>query len=197
MALGWEMANNDLPAFDSTVLGIGISIFLIWWVIRGRTISSHTDKETAPLKWYTFSRCVRIPLGVIILLSAVLQLFTTSNTFPVYIKGLSVGSNIYTFSNTSKAIVTTAECIQKHLMKGCFLYRTGGDEFMVLCPKNTANMKQLHKMIDLIYKAMEQTPYRCSIGMAEYRKGENFNSLCARADEEMYRIKREWKKKGN
>lgn len=96
-----------------------------------------------------------------------------------------------------KAIVITAECIQKHLMKGCFLYRTGGDEFMVLCQKNATNMEQLHKMIDLIYRTMEQTPYRCSIGMAEYRKGESFNSLCARADEEMYQIKREWKKKNS
>ena len=34
-------------------------------------------------------------------------------------------------------------------------------------------------------------------GLAEYRKGESFNSLCARADEEMYRIKREWKKKNS
>ena len=96
-----------------------------------------------------------------------------------------------------EAIVTTAECIQKFLMKGCFLYRTGGDEFMVLCPKNATNLEQLDKMVDLIYEAMEQTPYRCSIGLAEHHKGESFNSLCARADEEMYRIKREWKKKNS
>lgn len=34
-----------------------------------------------------------------------------------------------------KAIVTTEECIQKRLVKGCYLYRTGGDEFIVLCTK--------------------------------------------------------------
>jgi len=94
------------------------------------------------------------------------------------------------------AIVTTAECIRKNLLKGCYLYRTGGDEFMVLCPKHTATMEQLKEMMQKVYKDMKQTPYRCAIGIAEYRKGENFNNLCARADEHMYEMKMEMKQQG-
>lgn len=93
------------------------------------------------------------------------------------------------------AIFMTAECARKCLIKGCFLYRTGGDEFMVLCPKHVASLSQLQTMIDAISEEMKKTPYRCSIGMAEYREGESFNALCARADEAMYQRKTEMKEK--
>jgi len=92
------------------------------------------------------------------------------------------------------AIFTTAECIRKNLLKGCFLYRTGGDEFMVLCPKHAASMEQLKHMMENVYEEMKQTPYRCAIGMAEYRQGESFDNLCARADEAIYQIKAELKR---
>ena len=92
------------------------------------------------------------------------------------------------------AIYTTADCIRKNLLKGCTLYRTGGDEFMVLCQKNTATMEQLQSMVENIYAEMKKTPYQCAIGMAEYIEGESFNSLCARADEAMYQKKAELKK---
>ena len=91
------------------------------------------------------------------------------------------------------AIYTTAECIRKNLLKGCTLYRTGGDEFMVLCQKNAATIEQLQAMINDIYEDMKKTPYQCAIGMAEYIEGESFNSLCARADEMMYQKKKELK----
>ena len=93
-----------------------------------------------------------------------------------------------------EAIYTTADCIRKNLIKGCTLYRTGGDEFMVLCQKNAATVEQLQAMIENIYAEMKKTPYQCAIGMAEYIEGESFNSLCARADEAMYQKKAELKK---
>lgn len=87
------------------------------------------------------------------------------------------------------AIATTAECIHKHLLKGCSLYRTGGDEFMVLCPKHAATLEQLQTMMNKVYKEMKTTPYSCAIGMAEYMTGETFDALCARADKAMYEAK--------
>ncbi|MBP3608791.1 MAG: diguanylate cyclase [Lachnospiraceae bacterium] len=93
------------------------------------------------------------------------------------------------------AICTTAECIRKHLRKGCFLYRTGGDEFMVLCPKQAVSLAQLQEMIEDIFEEMRKTPYRCAIGMAEYHQGEEFETVCARADEAMYADKAEGKRR--
>lgn len=92
------------------------------------------------------------------------------------------------------AIVTTAECIRKHLIKGCYLYRTGGDEFMVLCPKHSATIEQLQEMMNHVYEEIKTTPYRCAIGMAEYMTGETFDALCARADEAMYEVKEKIKR---
>lgn len=92
------------------------------------------------------------------------------------------------------AICITAECIRKNLLKGCFLYRTGGDEFMVLCPKHGADLQQMQDMIERIYADMKTTPYRCAIGMAECRPGESFDALCARADDAMYEMKMKLKK---
>ena len=88
------------------------------------------------------------------------------------------------------AIYTTAQCIQKHLRKGCYVYRTGGDEFTVLCLRQMTSIAQIESMIQSILSEMEKTPYRCTIGMAEYREGESFSSLCARADEAMYQEKK-------
>ena len=48
-------------------------------------------------------------------------------------------------------------------------------------------------MISCIHAEMEKTPYRCAIGMAEYRLGESIEGLCARADEDMYRNKKDSK----
>lgn len=94
------------------------------------------------------------------------------------------------------ALCTTAECVLKHLVKGCNLYRTGGDEFMVLCTKQNMTPELLKTVRDNVYEEMKQTPYRCAIGIAEYRPGESFNSLCARADADMYEMKTELKKQG-
>lgn len=85
-----------------------------------------------------------------------------------------------------EAICITAECIRKNLEKGCFLYRTGGDEFAVLCTKNAFTLEQGAIMITKIREDMGKTPYSCSVGMAEYQEGESFDSLWARADENMY-----------
>ena len=92
-----------------------------------------------------------------------------------------------------KAIITTAECIRKNMLKGCYVYRTGGDEFMVLCPNHSVTIVQLREMMQRVYEDMNLTPYRCAIGIAEYRAGESFDNLCARADEDMYEMKMELK----
>jgi len=92
-----------------------------------------------------------------------------------------------------EAICVTAECIRKNMGKGCYLYRTGGDEFTVLCLKSNFTSEQGAVMIDRIREDMGKTPYRCSIGMAELRSGESFDSLWARADELMYEEKHKMK----
>lgn len=92
-----------------------------------------------------------------------------------------------------EAICVTAECIRKNLKRGCFVYRTGGDEFTILCLKNPAVPEQGKQLIRAISEDMEKTPYRCSIGMAVCQPGEDFESLWNKADDAMYREKNKMK----
>ena len=92
-----------------------------------------------------------------------------------------------------KAICTMADCIRKVLLKNSYLYRTGGDEFMILVFKQPEDA--VHSMIENIKREMAKTEYRCAVGMAYMDKGNNFEKLCMEADEAMYRDKEEGKKK--
>lgn len=86
-----------------------------------------------------------------------------------------------------KAICTMVACIRKVAPRGCVLYRTGGDEFMMLCFK--VNQDVVAKMIEDIQREMKQTRYSCAIGVVEYQKEENIDNACKRADEMMYENK--------
>lgn len=90
-----------------------------------------------------------------------------------------------------KAIYTMADCIRRSLLKGCIMYRIGGDEFAILCFKK--NACDIQKMIETINEKMESTPYSCAIGFERYNKDEDFDMLCARADAMMYERKRQMK----
>ncbi|MDD6572995.1 MAG: GGDEF domain-containing protein [Thermoflexaceae bacterium] len=92
-----------------------------------------------------------------------------------------------------KAICTMADCIRKVILKNCYLYRTGGDEFMILAFKQPEDA--VRQMIESIKEEMAKTEYRCAIGMAYMDMEHNFEKLCMDADEAMYRDKEEGKKK--
>lgn len=91
-----------------------------------------------------------------------------------------------------QALCALAHNVEKCLLKGCYLYRIGGDEFSVLCLKKTK--EQLEEMIKQIKKEMNKTRYRCAIGLAVYEEERDFDALCARADNAMYEDKIQMKK---
>lgn len=86
-----------------------------------------------------------------------------------------------------EALRTLTNCVDKCLLKGCFLYRIGGDEFSVLCLKRTKS--QLDEMIVNIKAEMAQTNYRCAMGLAMNDMKMDFDALCAKADKAMYQDK--------
>ncbi|MGN1105899.1 MAG: GGDEF domain-containing protein [Huintestinicola sp.] len=91
-----------------------------------------------------------------------------------------------------EAICTTVKAIDKAVPKGCSLYRTGGDEFMILCiKKERCNVERL---LSDIRSELSKTPYTCALGVA-YTDGEDFDSICAKADAEMYKDKQLYKTK--
>ena len=85
------------------------------------------------------------------------------------------------------ALTTMSEVITSVLPKRSFLYRTGGDEFMILCNKLNAN--ELMELIAGIRAAMAKTPYSCAIGYAFYNSSVGIDKLCLLADDMMYKDK--------
>lgn len=89
-----------------------------------------------------------------------------------------------------EAICTVVNTIEKVLSKDCTLYRTGGDEFMILCFRT--EQPTVEKMLDDIRSEMKNTPYTCALGAA-YIASEDFDKVCAQADAEMYKDKQKYK----
>lgn len=90
-----------------------------------------------------------------------------------------------------KAICTMVRCVRKVLLKNCRLYRTGGDEFMVLCFKK--QHLQIEEMIKRLREEMDKTGYSCAVGIAFFEPGQSIEYLCSKADEAMYKDKAEGK----
>ena len=91
-----------------------------------------------------------------------------------------------------KAICNVAHLIQKHLAKGCRLYRVGGDEFVIICTGTPE--KAVTQMEQELQTDMKASPYVFAVGKSSMKKGEDFEEVYRRADQEMYVHKKELKK---
>ncbi len=89
------------------------------------------------------------------------------------------------------ALCTIVSCIQNILPKGCHLYRTGGDEFMILC--SHCSKEEIPSLIAHIRKDLAKTPYSCAIGFATPDADLDFEQICSVADSAMYANKKELK----
>lgn len=90
-----------------------------------------------------------------------------------------------------EALIAMANAIQKTLPRGGFLYRTGGDEFMILCNKMTD--EECRMLLRRIDDEMSRTTYKCAVGYSYYDEDEGLDAACIRADAAMYENKAEMK----
>lgn len=90
-----------------------------------------------------------------------------------------------------KALITVTNIIKRYMGSHASLYRTGGDEFMILCYK--LNEEAVQKMLQRIRSDLENTKYRCAIGYAPYSHQVSFDYACQAADSIMYENKRQMK----
>lgn len=108
-------------------------------------------------------------------------------------------NNLKTLNDTmghaegDKAIVTMTNNVRRALPRDCYMYRTGGDEFMAIFTKTDMETVRITK--EIVKDNMAKTPYSCAIGIAEYRDNDTLDEVCARADVAMYEDKIEMKKK--
>lgn len=110
-----------------------------------------------------------------------------SGILSIDLNNLKIWNDDYGHAKGDEAICTLVYCIQKVLPRNCFLYRTGGDEFMVLCFNE--KKKKIQQLILRIKSEMAKTPFSCAIGMAYNSPRKDLNTLCSQADKAMYEDK--------
>ena len=115
-----------------------------------------------------------------------------SAVISIDLNNLKMWNDEYGHAKGDEAIRAIVQCMQRALRKNCILYRTGGDEFMVLCFEKQRDM--IEKMLKDMHAELEKTPYNCAIGVAYREAEESFQELCSRADQEMYENKARMKR---
>ncbi|MBP5407542.1 MAG: GGDEF domain-containing protein [Bacilli bacterium] len=92
-----------------------------------------------------------------------------------------------------EALVTLSICFMKALKRRQSGYRIGGDEFIIICRKNTE--EEVIQLIDRINKNISETKYTCSIGYSYSSNGEkSIDEMLKESDEMMYAVKEQYYK---
>ena len=102
--------------------------------------------------------------------------------------GLKFINDNYGHLEGDKALSTIADAINSSVKKGMYVYRLGGDEFIVLANDNTE--EQIIETIEAFKKSISETTYYCSAGFA-YRSEKNVSTedLLKEAERKMYEEK--------
>lgn len=97
---------------------------------------------------------------------------------------LKIINDVNGHSSGDDALCTLTAKINSCMPSGCYLYRTGGDEFMILCYRH--NQDVLENAIVKLQEEMKKTPYSCAVGISMAQKDMSFDAICAQADANMY-----------
>lgn len=105
----------------------------------------------------------------------------------VDLNNLKLINDNYGHNIGDKAIITAARCMEKHLIDGYKLYRIGGDEYMLLCPK--ADKMEVKNMMEAAERDIQREGYVIAWGMCEYKEHMDFEKTCSLSDSLMYEHK--------
>lgn len=87
-----------------------------------------------------------------------------------------------------EALMSLASCFTKAAKIKQYVFRIGGDEFIIVCRKTTN--KQLLELVDKIKYNVSQTKYNCSIGYCYAPNGsKDLEAMVKESDEMMYKDK--------
>ena len=89
------------------------------------------------------------------------------------------------------ALLTFAEVVRSVKTNKFILYRTGGDEFMILGIK--ASFSEAQELVEYVREKLKETPYTCSFGINMYNPGDDFDAAVVKADKAMYADKNAYK----
>ena len=88
---------------------------------------------------------------------------------------------------------TIATLLKEHIRVVDIAGRWGGEEFLIICPEQTAEQAMI--LAEKLRVIIADFPFKyglqltCSIGVASYRKQDSSDSLIKRADDALYQAK--------
>ena len=110
--------------------------------------------------------------------------------------GLKVINDNLGHSAGDEALVTLSLCFMKALKRRQSGYRIGGDEFVIICRKNTE--EEVIELIDRLKKNISETKYSCSVGYSYSANGEkSIEEMSKESDAMMYAEKEQYYKDTN
>lgn len=93
-----------------------------------------------------------------------------------------------------KALKSLADCFSKAAKYHQYVYRMGGDEFVIICYKTSE--EELQTLVTKIKKYVSETPYSCSIGYCYCADGSKTpREMVKESDKMMYKDKADFYKK--
>ena len=93
------------------------------------------------------------------------------------------------------AIVTVAKTLKNAFLTVGKLYRIGGDEFILLCPKKTK--ESVRSILIRVEQELDKTPYQIAWGLVSYDPSMSFEKALSESDANMYQNKQKKKNKQN
>ncbi len=121
-----------------------------------------------------------------------------SNNFSIIIYDIDKFKNIndtYGHHTGDVILVETTACTKKHIRIGDYLFRIGGDEFLIILPNTTLNeaiivAEKIRSQIEKkIYSINNINTITLSLGVAEYGDEDTYEELIKKADKMLYDAK--------
>ena len=110
--------------------------------------------------------------------------------------GLKIINDTEGHTAGDKAISTIASCFLRAAKRKQFVYRVGGDEFVVVCRK--VSEEEVINLTKRIREQVKETPYSCSIGYCYSADGKRpIDELLSESDANMYADKQLYYKANN
>jgi diguanylate cyclase (GGDEF)-like protein/PAS domain S-box-containing protein len=103
-------------------------------------------------------------------------------------------NDTYGHAGGDRVLCAVTECIERSVPPGSITARIGGDEFLIVLVDSHSQSSAIGELLrsgveELRRELAADTLLSVSIGRSERRPGDDFDSLIARADAEMYRVK--------
>lgn len=111
----------------------------------------------------------------------------------VDINNLKVINDTQGHAEGDLAIVTVAKTLESCFSNVGRLYRMGGDEFVLLCPRKTE--EKARTVLNEVEKELGKTPYQIAWGLVSYNPSMNFEKALSESDANMYQNKMEKKRR--